>query len=196
MTRNIDQSKLFRMHQQFTFTQFDPNKKKKQKWTENIPLGLFQILTHKKEHKLQFKHFNLTEDVSKNKSISEVEEMNRQINQKLKGTNFTVEILEKLYNNDTMFHVLMDMKGNSIWFNTSFMELTGRCPMDLQKPNFVDISTKLNKEHPFTEILIHLLEEKPKEYKCKFSIFLKFSKSEFVGSCSFKFQKIFLHEPL
>jgi hypothetical protein len=100
--------------------------------------------------------------------------MNRQINKKLKGTKFTVEILEKLYNNDTMFHVIMDMKGNSIWFNTSFMELTGRCPLDLQKPNFVDISTNLNKEHPFTEILIHLLDEKPKEFKCKFFIlFLK-----------------------
>jgi transcriptional regulator with PAS, ATPase and Fis domain len=130
------------------------------------------------EHKLQFQHFNSTGDFSKCKTISEVDEMNQQINKKLKGTNLTVDILEKLYNNDTMFHVLMDLKGNSIWFNTSFMELTGRKPTDMMKPNFVEISKNMNKDHPFTEIFVQFLQDQPKEYKCKNFIFI-LNESEF-----------------
>jgi hypothetical protein len=97
-----------------------------------------------------------------------VEAVKQKINKKLENTPLTVEMLEQKYNNDTEFHVVFDMKGNSIWFNASYMEYTGRNETNLMEPNFMNILLALNKDHPMCDVLLNLLQEQPKEFMGKF----------------------------
>ena len=90
-------------------------------------------------------------------------DLKEEINEKLAGTGFTFEILETKYSNDTIFHVLFDLKGQSIWFNQSFMEYTKRTPNDYLKPNYLDNILNLNPGHPFGGLFKNVLQDQPKE---------------------------------
>jgi hypothetical protein len=65
------------------------------------------------------------------------------------------------------------MKGTAIWFNISFMELTGRKESEFLTTNFVEILLKLNPQHPLTSLFVTLLQEQPKFYRCRFFNFFK-----------------------
>jgi hypothetical protein len=79
--------------------------------------------------------------------------------------------LEEKFNNDTEFHVVLDMKGNSIWFNVSYMEYTGRNETMLMQPNFLNTLLALNKDHPLCDVLINLLQQQPQEFVGKKFLF-------------------------
>jgi hypothetical protein len=98
---------------------------------------------------------------------TELEIIRKNINKKLKGTPLTLEYLESKYNNDTLFCLVFDMKGNSIWFNASYMNFTERKETDFLKANFLETLLKLNEHHPVTDIFIKILQDQPEEYRCK-----------------------------
>jgi hypothetical protein len=100
----------------------------------------------------------------KRSKLSELEIIRQTINKKLRGTPLTLEILEEKYNNDTQFCVVYDLKGNSIWFNASYMEFSGRKEIDYMTPNYLEKLILLNKDHPLCEILTNLLQDQPKDF--------------------------------
>jgi PAS domain-containing protein len=111
----------------------------------------------------------------KRSKLSELEIIRQNINKKLSGTPLTLEFLEEKYNNDTQFCIVYDLKGNSIWFNASYMNYTGRKETDFLKANFLETLMKLNEEHPVTEIFLRILQEQPEEFKCEFLFLIFFS---------------------
>ena len=66
-----------------------------------------------------------------------------------------------------MFHTVFDMKGYLIWYNQSLADYS---KIPIYKNFGVNIVEKLidmNKAHPFGDFLLNILEERPKEAKCK-----------------------------
>ena len=86
-----------------------------------------------------------------------------QINEKLEPTDLTFEKLEEKYSDESKVHFLLDSKGFSIWFNPYYMEIFNRKYTDYLNINCVDMLTKFNEEHPFTEIFIDMLQNQHKE---------------------------------
>eukprot|EP01080_Neovahlkampfia_damariscottae_P001299 gene1299-11383_t len=153
------------------FTLVDPSKKKEKKdWIERIPLRKKNGILMKLEQKSNFKTFVNSKkhlEELKNPTIREI--LIKKINKKLKQTNLSFESLEKMYGDATDIYVLMDVKGNSIWFNPSYMDMTKRCFADYLSLNFVEIMLRLNPEHPFTQLFLTMLEDRPKEVKIEAS---------------------------
>jgi hypothetical protein len=93
-----------------------------------------------------------------------VEFLIQKVNKKLENTSLSVEILNERFNNDTEIHILFDMKGNSIWFNASYMEFSGRKEIDYMTPNYLEKLIQLNEDHPLCDILTNLLQDQPKDF--------------------------------
>ena len=72
-----------------------------------------------------------------------------------------------------MFYVVYDMKGNSIWFNSSFMEALKKDETQYLKINLFDVLENFNEGHPVHGIMKETFENQPKTMTCKriFSIF-------------------------
>jgi len=98
------------------------------------------------------------------------EQLIEKINQRLKPVGLSFEKLEQEYGDDVVNHVIIDLKGVSIWFNASYMEMFKRNYLEYLTVDFVNISLRFNSEHPFTSIFIDMLQNQPKEMKCKFFI--------------------------
>ena len=151
---------------EYVFTQVvDPMKKRpKKRFMDIIPTGnkKFIILTssYHSEHQFQFNSFELNPKKKK-------PDLTERIDEKLRGTKYTYEILEELYSNDTMFHSLIDLKGNSIWFNQSLMEFRNVTKNDYFMVNVVDHVLPLNPEHPFVDFMLNILQDQPKEARSK-----------------------------
>jgi len=75
--------------------------------------------------------------------------------------------LEKKYSNDTLHHVLYDLKGNSIWFNYSFMEVFHRTSCDYLKINIFDVMDMWNPEHPVGSLIKCFFQNQGKELEGK-----------------------------
>jgi hypothetical protein len=152
----------------FKMVDFSEKKPKKRSWIEDIPQCKIQNNSQTSAHKKNFHTFTAeTENkfaIQKSPKLNEVETIRQKINKKLENTSWTVQLLEEKFNNETMFHVLMDMKGNSIWFNVSYMEYTGRNETMLMQPNFLNTLLALNKDHPMCDVLINLLQQQPQEF--------------------------------
>ena len=89
------------------------------------------------------------------------------VNEKLKGTPYNFDLLEKKYSNDTMFHTMFDIKGHSIWYNQSLVDYSKVSLNENFDVNIIERIIKMNSEHPFADFLLNLLQEQPKEAKCK-----------------------------
>eukprot|EP01080_Neovahlkampfia_damariscottae_P010905 gene10905-3609_t len=103
------------------------------------------------EQQTQFKKFELTDEVK-----SKHQRNTERINKLLQGTGYNFKKLEELYSNDTVFHIVFDIKGQSIW-------------NDYLKPNFVDVLLKFNPDHPYTSFFVGLLQDRPKQAKIETS---------------------------
>eukprot|EP01080_Neovahlkampfia_damariscottae_P001298 gene1298-11382_t len=88
----------------------------------------------------------------------------------LKPTGLSFEQLEQKYGDETKCHVIVDLKGVSIWFNPCYMDTFNRNYTEYLSVNFVDILTKFNESHPFTTLVLDLLQNRPKELKFEASV--------------------------
>eukprot|EP01080_Neovahlkampfia_damariscottae_P010139 gene10139-2558_t len=135
---------------QYTFNIVDPSKKKvkkKKNWVTNLP----------EEQQTKFQQFTLDQFVE-----TTVKKNREKVDSVLKNTCYTYDSLEKKYSNDTKFHQIFDLKGVTLWYNQSFMELTNRTTDDYLKINLVDMFIQLNPDHPFTHFLVNMLQTRPK----------------------------------
>jgi hypothetical protein len=143
-------------------------------------LKIFLLVNFKKfetsEHKSNFGFFDPNDLNQMLEQEMEKNSIKQKINEKLSNTGITFDSLEKMYNNDTKFHIVFDLKGTAIWFNISFMELTGRKENEFLNTNFVENLFKLNSQHPLADLFVRILQEQPKYYKCLFFILLIFLK--------------------
>eukprot|EP01080_Neovahlkampfia_damariscottae_P010138 gene10138-2557_t len=141
----------------YTFSVVDPTEKKKPKkrnWVCFLP----------EEHQTKFQKFTIDESIK-----TQLQKSREKINKKLKNTGLNYDSLEKKYSNDTSFHIIMDLKGQSIWFNQSFMELTNRSRDDYLKSNYIDVLLKNNPDHFFTQFIVDLVQNQPKSSRIESS---------------------------
>eukprot|EP01080_Neovahlkampfia_damariscottae_P008054 gene8054-12516_t len=151
---------------EFNFRLADTSKKKQKKlWIEKIPI----------EHQDQFEEYNVK--MNKKRKLSEKTKFllaktrtKNHINEKLKDTEWTLDLLEKKHSNDTIMHYVFDIKGNVVWVNPVITEYFNRSLEEFLLFNYVDYLSFLHKDHPFTEVFINLLQDQPKKYKVASSI--------------------------
>ena len=64
-------------------------------------------------------------------------------------------------------HFVFDTKGNSIWFNPVYMESWKRNETEFLSLNYVEMLLTWNRDHPYTEVFLNHLQDRPEISKSK-----------------------------
>eukprot|EP01080_Neovahlkampfia_damariscottae_P008059 gene8059-12521_t len=137
----------------FTFTLVDPSNPKKKKWIHCAP----------SQQKHQFRPEDKTYEytIQEKKPLSPHQLVIKEINTRLKNTKWTYQKLEKKFSDKTQFYVVYDMKANSTWYNTSFMEVMKKNDLEYLSINLFDILEIWNKDHPVLEVMKNIFKNQP-----------------------------------